>query len=255
MGQNDVLLRKLTIGLYFAVIFFSFYMANPAVAEQHCHTFQLQNVSTDWPTGIDVMNCKVSFFFTTDCKGVANDGCKWDWTEYGFTGVSTSRTRCQNVSGTSSTTPAPVAHWVTTSSPPNNAIVGGHIEDTPHAVYICRANHNSNIHPGKAAFYDGRWSCFIGNGGREERYEKYEMFVGNSAEYKWSATVKNALPSNAVQGGHISDTPHPVYICRAYHNGNAHPGKLAFYDERWSCFIGNGGGEQRYEAYEVLLKN
>jgi hypothetical protein len=29
---------------------------------------------------------------------------------------------------------------------------------------------------------------------------------------------------------------------------------LAYYDGRWSCFIGNGGREERYETYEVLLK-
>jgi hypothetical protein len=145
--------------------------------------------------------------------------------------------------------------WTPGPNPPANAIVGGHISDTPHPVYIGRAYNNGNIHPGKVAFYNGRWSCFIGNGGAEQRYDSFEILTGDSAAFIWSKPVTNTLPANVVVGGHISDTPNPVYIGRVTHNGNVHPGKVAFYNGRWSCFIGNGGAEQRYETYEVLVKN
>ena len=150
-------------------------------------------------------------------------------------------------------TPAQGA-WLRFSSPPGDAIIGGQISDTPYSVYVGRAYDNGNVHPGKVAYYDGRWSCFIGNGGQEERCEEYDIFLGDPALFSWSTAVTNEVPQNAVVGGHIADTPYPVYVARAYHNDNAHPGKLAFYDGRWSCFIGNGGREERYETYEVLCR-
>ncbi|HEY3275569.1 MAG TPA: DM9 repeat-containing protein [Syntrophorhabdaceae bacterium] len=200
------------------------------------------------PSGKHVLNCSYDSHIANYTHGLSKEvpvGC------------SNCIVRTDNKGFTCAcTTQTPVAQWIRSSSsvPPTNALVGGHISDTPYQVYICRANHNGNLHPGKTAFYNGRWSCFIGNGGREERYENYEIFVANSAEYVWSTGVTNSLPTGAVQGGHISDTPQPVYIGRAYHNGNAHPGKVAVYDGRWSCFIGNGGREERYETYEVLVK-
>ncbi len=145
-------------------------------------------------------------------------------------------------------------NWVPGPNPPRNAIVGGHISDTPNPVYICRASHSGNLHAGKAAFYNGRWSCFIGNGGAEQKFDSFEILTGDSAAFSWSGNLTNRIPDNAVVGGHISDTPNPVYICRASHSGNLHPGKAAFYSGRWACYIGNGGAEQKFESYEVLQK-
>jgi len=144
--------------------------------------------------------------------------------------------------------------WISIRTPPDSAIVGGHISDSPKPVYIGRANHNGNVHPGKVAYYDGGWHCYIGNGGKEQVYDMYEILVGAPNKFKWSTIVKNLLPANAVEGGHISDSPKPVYIGRANHNGNVHPGKVAYYDGGWHCYIGNGGKEQVYDTFEVLLR-
>ena len=145
--------------------------------------------------------------------------------------------------------------WVNGPIPPNNAILGGHISDTPYPVYIGRIYERNNVHVGKVAFYNGRWSCFIGNGGVEQRYDQFEIFVQKRhRRFGWSNTVSNEMLNNAVVGGHISDTPYPVYIGRIYERNNVHVGKVAFYNGRWSCFIGNGGVEQRYESYQILVK-
>jgi hypothetical protein len=115
-----------------------------------------------------------------------------------------------------------------------------------------------NTHPGKLCKYSNRWSCFIGNGGREERYETYKALVGNPLEFGWtSMTSSGTPPSNALRGGWVVDSG-DCYVCRAWHYGggawNLHPGKLCKYSNRWSCFIGNGGVEQRYEQYDVMTR-
>jgi hypothetical protein len=147
--------------------------------------------------------------------------------------------------------------WENGPIPPDNAVVGGHISDTAFPVCIGRIYERGNVHVGKVAFYNGRWSCFIGNGGIEQRYEQYQILVQKSDSYdtfSWSPLVNNQMLDNALAAGHISDTPHPVYIGRIYERDNVHVGKVAFYNGRWSCFIGNGGIEQRYETYQLLIK-
>jgi len=67
--------------------------------------------------------------------------------------------------------------WISIRTPPDSAIVGGHISDSPKPVYIGRANHNGNVHPGKVAYYDGGWHCYIGNGGKEQVYDTFEVLL------------------------------------------------------------------------------
>jgi hypothetical protein len=59
-----------------------------------CHQFTLADISTSEPTQRGTMNCKVVFFLTTKCKGLADDGHRFSWTEYGFGGVPRGRTKC-----------------------------------------------------------------------------------------------------------------------------------------------------------------
>jgi hypothetical protein len=136
---------------------------------------------------------------------------------------------------------------------PRAAISAGSISDSPYPVYICRAKTNGNLHPGKLAYYNNRWSCFIGNGGVEERYETYDVLIAyGTTAFSWEYAVGD-VPAYTMPGGQISDTPYTVYVCDVNLDGNDHPGKLAYYDDRWSCFIGNGGEEQRYDEYYALV--
>jgi hypothetical protein len=107
---------------------------------------------------------------------------------------------------------------------------------------------------GKLCKYDNRWSCFIGNGGTEQRYDDYKMLVGAVGSFNWTATTSASVPpTDSVWGGWLPDSG-DCFVCRATLDGNQHVGKACKYDNRWSCFIGNGGIEQRYENYEVLRK-
>lgn len=143
--------------------------------------------------------------------------------------------------------------WVKAKTPPHGAIVGGKIVDTRFPVYVGRIARDGNLHPGKVAFYNDRWSCYIGNGGVEESDVDYEVFVGQPSRFGWSRVVTNSLPDDAVIGGHIVDTEAPVYVGRVNVGGNVHPGKVAYYNGKWSCYIGNGGTEQSFDTYEVLV--
>jgi hypothetical protein len=152
--------------------------------------------------------------------------------------------------------------WTSTQAgPPSNAVAAGHVIDSG-TCYPCSAKHYGggawNTHPGKLCQSTGRFSCFIGNGGVEQRYETYKVLTGNPLEFGWvSTTSANALPSNALWGGWVVDSG-DCYVCRAWHYGggawNLHPGKLCNYGGRYSCFIGNGGVEQRYENYDVMTR-
>ncbi len=154
-------------------------------------------------------------------------------------------------------------NWVDWSSnrpqPPARAIPSGNVIDSG-TCYACSAQHFGagawNTHAGKLCLYNNRWSCFIGNGGREERYETYKVLVGD-AHVGWEASASTNQPSaKAVSAGSIVDSG-PCYVCRAKHFGagawNTHSGKLCRYNNRWSCFIGNGGREERYEQYETMI--
>jgi hypothetical protein len=141
------------------------------------------------------------------------------------------------------------AEWAPARVPPPQALEAGHVTGLP-PLYIGRAKHAGNLHPGKIAFSKGAWHCYIGNGGVEQAYDAYEVFVG-AGPYHWVA-VHNTLPEGAVQGGLVAGDP--MFLGRANHVGNVHPGKVAFHDGAWRCFIGNGGVEQMYDSFEVLVR-
>jgi hypothetical protein len=149
------------------------------------------------------------------------------------------------------------AEWENGPIPPANAVVAGHVSSTPFPIYVCRVYERNNVHAGKVAFSNNSWNCYIGNGGVEQKFNQYEVFVqraDSAYDYSWSSLVNNKMLDNAVVAGHVSDTPQPVYVCRIYERDNIHAGKAAFYNGRWSCFIGNGGGEQRFETYDLLIQ-
>lgn len=170
--------------------------------------------------------------------------------------------------GLSSGTPSATAelfpgNWIDWRSArggvPSGAIEAGHVIGSG-TCYPCSAQHNGggawNTHPGKLCQSNGLWSCFIGNGGVEQRYEDYKVLTGKASDFTWvSGGSASPQPSHRVWGGWVVDSG-DCYLCRAWHFGggawNLHPGKQCLYRGRWSCFIGNGGVEQQYESYDVL---
>ncbi|HEY5956569.1 MAG TPA: DM9 repeat-containing protein [Polyangiaceae bacterium] len=149
--------------------------------------------------------------------------------------------------------------WVSAvNSVPVNAVPGGTIAGN--ATYVCRTvvagGGQYNDHVGKLYNDSGRWSCFIGNGGTEQRLDTYEVLTGGTSHrYYWSGSTSSIpLPSNSVLGGGVVGVG-PIYVCRATQSSNTHPGKLVNISGAWSCFIGNGGVEQQFDTYEVLRRD
>ena len=102
-------------------------------------------------------------------------------------------------------------------------------------------------------YHLARWSCFIGNGGVEQRYESYDV-LARDLSMRWQSAT-NTLPAGAIQGGTIVGLP--SYICQARIKGgtqyNTHIGKLWRDNGVWKCFIGNGGVEQAFGQYRALV--
>ena len=119
--------------------------------------------------------------------------------------------------------------WVRVlSGVPTNAVPAGNIVGKP--TYVCRAEANGggqiNSHPGKLYQNGSTWTCYIGNGGREEGYTTgYEVLVGApDRRHFWRPmTSAQSLGSDVVLGGGVVDTG-PAYVCRANQSGNLHAG-------------------------------
>lgn len=153
-------------------------------------------------------------------------------------------------------------YWSATTSasePPRDAVHAGWITDSGNC-FVCRADHLGNKHAGKLCKYDNRWSCLIGNGGVAQRFESYEVMHDrsrvwhNKPLFDWNHW--DPANTGAIAAGQISDSG-TCYACSVDiaqgRTTNTHGGKLCNYNDRWSCFIGNGGAAQRFEDYKVLM--
>ncbi len=152
---------------------------------------------------------------------------------------------------TSSPIPPPTtsnARWVSASNGnvPSGSLVSGH-EANGEKLYVCRANYNGGLHPGKvrSAFR----ACNIGWGGREIPVNQYETYIDTSIT--WQAASSGQVPSSAVVAGHESNG-NQLYICRGSYQSGVHSGKVrsAF----GACNISWGGIEIKINPYEVLVR-
>lgn len=86
--------------------------------------------------------------------------------------------------------------------------------------------------------------------------------LGVNALYsaRWQAATGGTLPAGAFAGGSV--VGQTQYLCRARTSGggqlNLHGGKLGNINNTatgWRCFIGNGGIEQTFSDYDVLVSD
>ena len=148
--------------------------------------------------------------------------------------------------------------------PPINlstAVVGGQ-EANGASLWICRANYQGGLHPGKLV---GN-RCNIGFGGDEIQTTDYEVLVSDRSQ------VSNIPPNIPHPNNYPGSSPHgtqfywsselvgnntfPVgrensqllYACRTSYQGGIHPGKLI----NNHCNFGFGGEELQSLNYQVL---
>ncbi|GEM_PF-2422928 len=126
---------------------------------------------------------------------------------------------------------------------PQNAVVGGHQPNRPHTLFVCHADFQGGVHPGK--FLAGK--CNISWGGREIAMSNYELLISRTPLFWMQANYGN-IPGNAVAGGY--EGPRTLYICQADFNGGVHPGKVV--DRK--CNFGWGGREISVPNYRILVQ-
>jgi DM9 repeat len=123
---------------------------------------------------------------------------------------------------------------------PFDAIVGGR-DATGDLLYICRASHQNGMYPGK--FRPGFQGCNIGSGigsggGNEIAVPNFQILVPPC-----EASSNGNVFRDAPVFGHEDPNAgsHPLFVCRANHQGNLHPGWVN--PGSGGCHIGYDGKE------------
>ncbi len=132
---------------------------------------------------------------------------------------------------------------------PTEAVIGG-IENN-NTLPVCRCDYNGAMHPGKVVAN----KCNIGYGGVEKAIASFEVLVNRGIiELHWQKS-EGSLPSQAVQAG--TERGLPLYVGRAFHKGNTHPGKVfkSGSDNKYICNLGYGGKEIVNTTFEVLVQS
>jgi hypothetical protein len=125
---------------------------------------------------------------------------------------------------------------------PAGAVIGGNQPSPPFNLYICRAEYENGMHPGKVV----AGNCNISWGGEEIILPYYQVLVSRQP-LGWISANYGQVPMNAVAGGYQTDGT--LYICRAHYHGGDHPGKVV----GQSCNFGWGGREMSTRHYQVLV--
>ncbi len=124
---------------------------------------------------------------------------------------------------------------------PGNAVIGGSEPSNPN-LFVCRANYNGGVHPGKMVGD----RCNISWGGREIVMDRYQVMV-SAYPLNWVRANFGGIPGDAIPGGY--ENGKTLYICQASYMGGIHPGKIV---DR-NCDIAYGGKEIPVPNYNVLV--
>lgn len=127
---------------------------------------------------------------------------------------------------------------------PTNMVIGGQQSNPNFTLFVCRANYNGGLHPGK--LIAGR--CNIGWGGNEISLSHYEVLVAKRP-MAWIAAANGYVPPKAVIGGYQQNQQ--LAVCQAQYNGGTHPGKVVAN----MCNFGWGGREITIPYYNVLVRS
>ncbi len=142
-------------------------------------------------------------------------------------------------------------NWVTSSSVPPDAIVGGQEADGGPLFYVCHGGtaEGYGLQPGK--YRPGLGGCDFGYDGHEVTVPDFQYLVSS-----WKSESGGSIPSNAVVGG-CTDQPEggcgaPYYYCRATTgHSDLQPGKIA--SGYTGCHVSYGGQELIEPSYQVLV--
>ena len=146
-------------------------------------------------------------------------------------------------------------NWVTSSSLPADAIVGGYDDDGTTLLYVCHGGQNEGfgLQAGKYSTVIG--GCDFGYKGREYKEPDFQYLVSS-----WQNESGGNLPSNPVVAAcpNVLDTscypPSPrYYYCRASIPGESgtQPGRITSPDT--GCHVSYSGQELIEASYQVMV--
>jgi hypothetical protein len=126
---------------------------------------------------------------------------------------------------------------------PTNAIVGGSQDNTNAMFYVCRANYQGGVHPGKLV----SGNCSISWGGRELFMRDYEVLLSDYP-LQWAEGNYGTIPHHAIEGGY--EHHRKLYICQTDYKNGTHLGKVIGNN----CNFGYRGHELMSPYYSVLIR-
>lgn len=112
-------------------------------------------------------------------------------------------------------------------------------------LFICSAEYNGGLHPGKIR--RGFNGCNFGYGSREMTAANYKTMVGRG---RWVRAEGGQVPPNALQSGNEADGQ-PLFVCLASYENSLQPGKIR--PGFSGCNFGYGGNELTASIYDVLV--
>ena len=141
------------------------------------------------------------------------------------------------------------ADWISGEggrTPPKAVVAGNNSTGQP--LYVCRAQYEGGLHPGKLAGTSP--NCNVSHDGREYSISDYEVLVGDG--YNWVTVYSGEIPFDALPGGKDQQGD-ILYICRGDVNSKWQPGKMSRALD--GCSIPHEGKELKAPWYEVLVGN
>jgi len=134
---------------------------------------------------------------------------------------------------------------------PSNAVAGGREPNHPIPQYVCRAEQDRNLIPGKTVTAEGSTDCFIAYQNMEVRKTTYDLLTGDPDDYVW-AVPDGGRPSfyTGSEGGV------QVRSCRyELRVGGDSKGRQVGKEMGSRCFVSYKGVAYPSDRYEVLYRN
>ncbi len=133
---------------------------------------------------------------------------------------------------------------------PGNAVPGGKEPNHPFPQFVCRAQHEGNLVPGKTVTA-GSTDCLIAYQGMEVRNISFDILTGDPNDYVWAAPNAGRKP---LYTG--NESGQQLRSCRfELHVRNEDKGLQVGKEAGGKCFVGYKGIAYSSDQYEVLYPN
>ena len=142
------------------------------------------------------------------------------------------------------------AHWLSVASQqplPGNAVPGGREPNHPIPQFVCRADHEGNLIPGKTVT-TGSSDCYIPYQGIEVRKLAFDVLTGDADDYVWAPpnAPRPALYTGTEAGAKLRSCRFELRL------RNQDRGVQLGKEAGGKCMVSYKGGVYTSDRYEVL---